>query len=55
MTNNTFFENTATNRGGGRVRLIDSSSSIAKIYNNIIYGEYGQQGTGVTCIVDNSV
>ncbi len=53
LTNNTFIENVATNRGGGAFVLIDSSSSIASIYNNIIYGNTAQQGTGDDLYVNN--
>ena len=53
LTNNTFSENVATNRGGGAFLLFDSSSSIAQIYNNIIYGNTAQQGTGDDLYVNN--
>ena len=53
LTNNTIFDNTATNRGGGAFLLFDSSSSIAEIYNNIIYGNTAQQGTGGDLYVNN--
>jgi len=53
LTNNTFFDNVATNRGGGAYLLFDSSSSIAEIYNNIIYGNTVQQGTGGDLYVNN--
>jgi len=55
LTNNTFYENIATNRGGGAFILIDGSSSVASIYNNIIYGNSttAQEGTGDDLYVDN--
>ena len=53
LTNNTFYENVATIRGGGAFVLIDGSSSIAAIYNNIIYGNTAQEGTGDDLYVDN--
>ena len=53
LTNNTIYENLATNRGGGAYILIDGSASIATIYNNIIYGNTAQQGTGDDLYVNN--
>jgi len=53
LTNNTLFENVATNRGGGAYILVDGSSSIGAIYNNIIYGNTAQQGTGDDLYIDN--
>lgn len=41
LTNNTFFANAATNRGGGISLAIDNGMGIAKIYNNIIWGNIG--------------
>ena len=41
ITNNTFFANAAPNRGGGISVAIDNGMGIAKIYNNIIWGNIG--------------
>lgn len=38
LTNNTFFGNSAATRGGGISVAIDNGMGIAKIYNNIIWG-----------------
>ena len=53
LTNNTLYENFATNRGGGAYILIDGSSSIAYIYNNIIYGNMTEPGTSNDLYIDN--
>ena len=53
VTNNTFFANVANGDGGGLHVLIDGSASIAQIYNNIIYGNTSEQGTGDDLFVNN--
>ena len=53
LTNNTVSGNFATNRGGGAFILIDGSSSIASIYNNIIYGNMTEPRTSDDLYVDN--
>ena len=53
VTNNTFFENVANGNGGGLFVLLDSSASIAQIYNNIIYGNTSEQGTGDDLYMNN--
>ena len=53
VTNNTFFANTANGNGGGLHVLIDGSASFAQIYNNIIYGNTSEQGTGDDLFVNN--
>ncbi|MDH3434817.1 MAG: DUF11 domain-containing protein, partial [Gammaproteobacteria bacterium] len=53
LTNNTFTENAATNFGGGAFLAIDGGSSMARIYNNIIWGNL-PQGVGEDLYLDNN-
>ena len=53
LANNTIYENFATSSGGGAYILIDGSSSIAYINNNIIYGNATEPGTSDDLYIDN--
>jgi uncharacterized repeat protein (TIGR01451 family) len=53
LTNNTFTENSATSIGGGAFIAFDGGTGIAKIYNNIIWGNL-PQGVGEDLYVENN-
>ena len=53
LTNNTIYGNFANNRGGGAYILIDGSSSIAQIYNNIIYANSTELGSSNELYINN--